>query len=73
MPSEEAACAVNVLLRPAALIPSHSSEEATEGSKLKAGSRTADFIRLVKGRKVHLSLSGRAMEFDGKAKCVAGC
>ena len=73
MPSEEAAYAVNVLLRPAAVIPSHSSEEATEGGKLRAGSRTADFVRLVKGRKVHLSLSGRTMEFDGKAKCVAGC
>ena len=73
MPSEEAAYAVNTLLRPAAVIPSHSSEAATEGGKLKAGSRTADFVRLVKGRKVHLSLSGRTMEFDGKGKCVAGC
>jgi L-ascorbate metabolism protein UlaG (beta-lactamase superfamily) len=73
MPSEEAAYAVNTLLRPAAVIPSHSSEGATEGGKLKAGSRTADFARLVKGRKVHLSLSGRTMEFDSKGKCVAGC
>jgi L-ascorbate metabolism protein UlaG (beta-lactamase superfamily) len=73
MPSEEAAYAVNRLLRPAAVIPSHSSEAATEGGKLKAGSRTEDFVRLVKGRKVHLSLSGRTMEFDGKAKCLAGC
>ena len=73
MPSEEAAYAANVLLRPAAVIPSHSSEEATEGGKLKPGSRTADFVRLVKGRKVHLPLSGRSMEFDGKGKCVAGC
>ncbi len=73
MPSEEAAYAANVLLRPAAVIPSHSSEEATEGGKLKGGSRTADFVRLVKGRKVHLPLSGRTMEFDGKGKCVAGC
>lgn len=73
MPSEEAAYAANVLLHPVAVIPSHSSEEATEGGKLKAGSRTADFVRLVKGRKVFLPLSGRTMEFDGKAKCVAGC
>jgi L-ascorbate metabolism protein UlaG (beta-lactamase superfamily) len=73
MPSEEAAYAVNTLLRPVAVIPSHSSEAATEGGKLKPESRTADFIRLVKGRKVHLSLSGRSMEFDGKGKCVAGC
>ena len=73
MPSEEAAYAANVLLRPATVIPSHSSEEATEGGKLKVGSRTADFVRLVKGRKVALPLSGRAMEFDGKGKCIAGC
>lgn len=73
MPSEEAAYALNVLLRPAAVVSSHSSEEATESGKLKAGSRTADFVRLVKGRKVHLSLSERTMEFDGKAKWVAGC
>ena len=73
MPSEEAAYAVNTLIRPAAVIPSHSSEEGTVGGKLKPGGRTADFVRLVKGRKVHLSLSGRTMAFDGKAKCVAGC
>ena len=73
MPSEEAAFATNVLLHPATVIPSHSSEEATEGGKLKAGSRTADFVRLVKGRQVILPLSGRTMEFDGKGKCVGGC
>lgn len=73
MPSEEAAYAVNTLIRPATVIPSHSSEAATEGGKLKPGSRTQDFVRLVKGRKVHLSLSDRTMEFDGRAKCVSGC
>ena len=73
MPSEEAAYAVNTLMSPAAVIPSHSSEGATEGGKLKAGSRTEDFVRLVQGRKVHLPLSGRTMEFDRDAKCVAGC
>ena len=73
MPSAEAAYAVNTLIKPAAVIPSHSSEEATAGGKLKAGSRTGDFVKLVKGRKVHLSLSGRTMSFDGKGRCVAGC
>lgn len=74
MPSEEAAYATNSLLRLAAVIPSHSSEAATEGGKLKPGSRTADFVRLVdKRRKVHVPLSGRTMEFDGKGRCVAGC
>ena len=46
---------------------------ATEGGKRKAGSPSADFVRLVKGRKVHLPLSGRRMAFDGKGKCLAGC
>ena len=73
MPSEEAAYAVNTLIRPVAVISSHSSEAATEGGKLKPGSRTQDFVRLVKGRKVHLALSDRTMEFDGRAKCVSGC
>jgi len=27
----------------------------------------------IKGRPVHLALSGRTMEFDGNAKCAAGC
>ncbi len=73
MPSEEAAYAANTLLRSAAVIPSHANEAATEGGKLKAGSRTEEFVKLVKGRKVHLPLSGRTMEFDGKGKCMAGC
>ena len=73
MPPEEAAHAVNTLLRPATVIPSHPSEAATEGGKLKPGNRTADFVRLVKGCKVHPSLSGRTMKLDRKAKYVAGC
>lgn len=35
----------------------HAMHTATIG-KLKACSRTADFVRLVKGRKVHLPASG---------------
>jgi L-ascorbate metabolism protein UlaG (beta-lactamase superfamily) len=73
MPSEEAAYAVNTLLQPATVIPSHSSEGATEGGQLKPGSRTEDFVRLVRGRTVHLPLSGRTMEFDGAGTCTAGC
>ena len=40
---------------------------------LKPNTRTAAFIGLIKGRPVHLALSGRTMEFDGNAKCVVGC
>jgi hypothetical protein len=30
-------------------------------------------MNLVKGRPVYPALSGKTMEFDGDAKCVAGC
>ncbi|MEN3352462.1 MAG: hypothetical protein V7640_620, partial [Betaproteobacteria bacterium] len=45
----------------------------TSSGKLIANTRTAMFINLVKGRAVYPALSGRTMEFDGNAKCVAGC
>jgi len=48
------------------------NEGATSDGKLKPNSRTAAFIKLSK-RPVHLAISGRTMEFDGSAKCVAGC
>jgi len=68
-----AAYAVNEFLKPAAVIVTHVNEGATAGGKVKPDSRTAAFMNLVKGRPVHLALSGRTMEFDGSAKCVAGC
>ena len=64
--------AVNELVKPAAVIATHVNEGATSGGKLKPNSRTAAFIKLVK-RPVYLAISGRTMEFDGSAKCVAGC
>ncbi len=64
--------AMNELIKPAAVIATHVNEGATSGGKLKPTSRTAAFIKLVK-RPVHLAISGRTMEFDGKANCVAGC
>jgi L-ascorbate metabolism protein UlaG (beta-lactamase superfamily) len=67
------AYAMNELVRPAAVIASHPNEGVTSGGKLIANTRTAAFVSLVKGRAVHLALSGRTMEFDGNAKCVAGC
>ena len=68
-----AAYAVNDLIKPAAVIATHVNEAATTGGKLKPDSRTAAFMNLVKGRPVHLALSGKTMEFDANAKCVAGC
>jgi L-ascorbate metabolism protein UlaG (beta-lactamase superfamily) len=71
--SEESAFAVNELIQPAAVIPSHANEAATTGGKVKPGSKTRQFMDLVKGRGVHVPLSGKTMEFDGEARCVAGC
>lgn len=73
MGPEEAAWAVNELIKPNAVIPAHANEAVTKGGKLDPKSRTAKFKSLIKGIPVHLPLSGKTMEFDGNAKCVAGC
>src|SRR3954452_3174808 len=73
MQSEEGAFAVNELIRPAAVIPSHVNEAATRGGKVSPGSKTQQFIGMVKGRPVHVPISDKTMEFNGNAKCVAGC
>jgi L-ascorbate metabolism protein UlaG (beta-lactamase superfamily) len=73
MQGEEAAFAVNELIQPNAVIPSHANEAATSGGKLNPTSKTRQFIDLVKGRAVHVPLSGKTLEFDGQARCVAGC
>ena len=71
--SDAAAYAMNDLVQPAAIIVSHPNEGVTSGGKLKAGTRTSDFISRVKGKPVYLAISGRTMEFDGSANCVTGC
>lgn len=70
---EAAAFVVNELVQPATVIASHANEAVTAGGKLLPNTRTRAFIDLVRNRPVYLSLSGRTMEFDGNAKCVAGC
>ena len=72
MTPPSAAHAVNELIEPAAVIATHVNEVATAGGKVIPNSRTSAFIKLSKFP-VHLALSGRTMEFDGSAKCVAGC
>ncbi len=64
--------AMNELIKPAAVIATHVNERATNGGKLRPDSRTAALIKMQK-RPVHLAISGRTMEFDGKGMCVAGC
>ncbi len=71
--SDAAAYAMNELVQPAAIIVSHPNEGVTSGGKLKAGTRTSDFISRIKGKPVYLAISGRTMEFDASANCVTGC
>lgn len=68
----EAAYVVNELIKPKSVIPSHANEPATEGGKVKAGTRTAAFIAAV-NVPAHVPLSGQVMEFDGGGVCKAGC
>jgi len=71
--SASAAYAINEYIRPSSVIVTHVNEGATVGGKVRPDSRTAAFVNLVKGRPVYPALSGKTMEFDGNAKCVAGC
>jgi L-ascorbate metabolism protein UlaG (beta-lactamase superfamily) len=64
--------AMNELVRPAAIILTHTNEATTEGGKLRANSRTAALIPQLKAT-THLAISGRTMEFDGQGRCIAGC
>lgn len=69
---KEAAYVVNKLVKPNSVIASHANEMATRKGKVIPGTRTDTFIKATRVQ-VHVPLSGRTMEFDSKAKCVAGC
>lgn len=64
--------AMNELVKPASVIITHPNEPVTEGGKLRPISRTAVLMKQIKAP-VHLAISERTMEFDGKGRCVAGC
>jgi L-ascorbate metabolism protein UlaG (beta-lactamase superfamily) len=70
---EEAAFAINTLIKPKAVIPSHANEEATSDGRVISTSKTQRFIDLVGGAKVHVPLSGVTMHFNGNGICVSGC
>jgi hypothetical protein len=70
---EEAAFAINRLIRPASVIPSHANEQATQGGTVMSGTKTARFMSLVRGAEVVPPLSGTVMEFNSRGRCVAGC
>lgn len=69
---EEAAWVIDELVQPNAVIVSHANEAATQNGEVQPGTKTAAFIEAVEVP-AHVPLSGRTMEFDGDANCVAGC
>ena len=68
----ESAYVINDLVKPNAVIVSHANEPATQGGKVRPGTKTEAFAKLSKVS-VHVPLSGKTMEFDANGKCVAGC
>jgi L-ascorbate metabolism protein UlaG (beta-lactamase superfamily) len=68
----EASHVINELVKPNAVIASHSNEVSTKDGKAIAGSKAEAFMKAAKVP-VHLPLSGKTMEFDANGKCVAGC
>jgi len=84
---EQAVFAVKHLIRSRAVIPSHANEIATTAGVVNPGTRTAQFIELLQRRdgnensdaderftpSVFVPRSGVTMEFDGQARCQAGC
>jgi L-ascorbate metabolism protein UlaG (beta-lactamase superfamily) len=68
----EAAYVVNQLIKPSAVIASHVNEAATQDGKVLPNSKTDTFIK-ASSVPVHLSLSGRTMDFDRDGNCVSGC
>jgi L-ascorbate metabolism protein UlaG (beta-lactamase superfamily) len=69
---KEAAYVINDLVKPASVIASHANEVGTVQGKVRPGSRTEMFLKLVK-MPAYVPLSGKAMEFDANGKCTAGC
>lgn len=69
---QEAAFVINELVKPASVIPSHANQASTKDGIVIPGTKTDMFIKASQVP-VHLPLSGRTMEFDGKGLCVVGC
>jgi L-ascorbate metabolism protein UlaG (beta-lactamase superfamily) len=68
----EASHVMNELVKPVAVIASHTNEVSTRDGKVVAGSKAEAFMKAAK-MPVHIPLSGKTMEFDANGKCVAGC
>ena len=63
---------MNELVRPVSVILTHPNKPVTEDGKRRPASRAAALVKQLKSIP-HLAISGGTMEFDGRARCVAGC
>ena len=69
----EAAFAIQNMIRPASVMPSHVNEQATAEGRARAGTRVDRFTSLVQSTTaVVLTLSGVTRSFDGEGRCI-GC
>lgn len=69
---EEAAYAMNVLVQPRTVIPSHANEVATSNGVLVPGTKTARFMQQVQNATVIPPLSGQTIEFDANGLVTSG-
>lgn len=69
---EEAAFAINELIKPKTVIPSHANEEATINGVVKSPSKTATFSNLVNRANVVVPLSGVPISCNGIGLCTQG-
>ena len=67
-----AATAMNNLVRPKSVIPSHVNEVVADGGVVIPGTKTAQFLKAIE-MPGYVPLSGRTREFDGEGRCVAEC
>jgi L-ascorbate metabolism protein UlaG (beta-lactamase superfamily) len=72
MGPDEAAFAVNRLIKPRTVIPEHANEVSTTGGEVNPDTRVERLIRLVNRAKVIVPLSGVPIVCDGQGNCRQG-
>ncbi len=70
MGPDEAAFAVNDLIRPNTVIPEHANQVSTSGGIVNAGTRLERFINQVRPAKVIVPRSGVPISCDGEGRCT---
>jgi L-ascorbate metabolism protein UlaG (beta-lactamase superfamily) len=72
MGPDEAAFAVNELIKPRSVIPEHFDQVSTNGGKVNPGTRLERFIQQLKGQartRVVVPFSGKSISCDGQGNC----